>query len=143
MSQAGDALRRPALFHAVLLVPAVALATQATWSADAGTLRFWLAFGAVQACAGWGYTCSSLRQWAGWVDKTGGEVAVMERRLALFQGVAIAFLAGNIAYYGGYYYAGLSEIVCFIGAAVSAYGGDKFLSPLLSRITGKVSGERP
>lgn len=125
----------PALF-----LPALAFAAaQATLAVDAGTSRFWAALAAVQILAGFGYAGSSLPQWAQWVDDSGGPVAIAERRLKIVQGLCLAVLAGNIAYFGGYYYAGLAEIPCFIGAAVAAYGGDKFLSPLLSRITGKAT----
>lgn len=123
-----------------LLLPAAALAAaQATLAVDAGTGRFWAAFGAVQVLSFFGYAASSLPEWAQWVDDSGGVVEIVERRLKIVQGMIIAVLAGNIAYYGGFYYAGLAEIPCFIGAAVAAYGGDKFLSPLLSRITGKAA----
>jgi hypothetical protein len=61
-------------------------------------------------------------------------VAIAERRLKILQGLVVALLAGNIAYYGGYYYFTLAEIACFIAAAVAAWGGDKFLTPLLQRV---------
>lgn len=125
---------------ALACLPVVAkAAAQATLAADAGTPRFWVALGAVQVLAFFGYGASSLPEWAQWKDVTGGDVAIAQRRLKIVQGLMIALLAGNIAYYGGMYYLAGPEIVCFIAAAVAAYGGDKFLSPLLSRITGKVA----
>lgn len=124
----------------VLIWPAAGLADAAVRTMDASTGRFWFTLAAVQVLSLLGYGTSSLPQWAGWVDETGGIVAVLERRLKIIQGMLIAFLAGNIAYYGGYYYFTLAEIACFGAASIAAYGGDKFLTPLLSRITGKVSG---
>lgn len=133
-------LMRRASWVPPLLLPAVAYAAaQATLAVDAGTTRFWVALAAVQVLAAFGYAASSLPQWAQWVDDTGGAVAIIERRLKIVQGLVIALLAGNIAYYGGYYYFAMAEIPCFIAAAVAAYGGDKFLSPLLSRITGRAT----
>lgn len=123
----------------LFLLPAVAYAAaQATLAVDAGSTRFWVALVAVQVLAAFGYAASSLPEWAQWVDDTGGAVAIAERRLKIVQGFMIALLAGNIAYYGGFYYFAIAEIPSFIAGAVAAYGGDKFLSPLLSRITGKV-----
>lgn len=104
---------------------------------DAGSWRFWAAFVAVQGLAGLGWCASSFPLAAGWIDTTGGPVAHLERRLKVLQGIAIAILAGNLAYYGGFYGAGWAEIYCFGAAALAAYGGDKFLTPLLSRLTGK------
>lgn len=129
--------RYPLLLAGFLPLAAFA-AEKIARSIDAGEIRFWVAFGAVQILAFAGYGASSLPEWAKWVDLEGGAMAIVERRLKILQGLIIALLAGNIAYYGGYYYAMLAEIVCFIGAAVAAYGGDRFLSPLLSRITGRV-----
>lgn len=123
------------------LVPlAVAAAEAAVRELDASGVRFWAAFAAVQVLWLLGYAGSSLPQLAKWQDTTGGEVAIAERRLTIIQGVAVAALAGNIAYFGGYYYAGLAQVVCFIGAAAAAWGGDKFLTPILARITGRAQG---
>lgn len=116
------------------LVPVAAYAAeQAVRNLDASEARFWAALAAVQVLSLVGYASSSLPQWAGWIDDTGGAVAVLERRLKIVQGLVIALLSGNAAYVSGYYYFGLPEIVCFGGAAGAAYGGDKFLSPVLSR----------
>lgn len=123
-----------------LLIPAAALAAQAVHALDAGSWRFWFAFGAVQALAGIGWCASSLARIAGWIDPTGGPVAQFERRLAVLQGVAISVLASNAAYYGGFYGQSWPEIYCFIAAALGAYGGDKFLSPLLQRATAMWAG---
>lgn len=121
----------------VPLAPLAALAADlAVRALDPGSLRFWGAMGAVQCCALLGYGCSSLQQWAGWIDDTGGPVTVLERRLRIVQGMLISFMAGNCAYYGGYYYFALHEVACFLAAALGAYGGDKFVSPLVVRLSG-------
>lgn len=119
------------------LAPLAALAAdQAVRALDPGAPRFWWTMGFVQGLALLGYGCSSLQQWAGWIDDTGGPVTVLERRLRIVQGMLIGFMAGNCAYYGGFYYFGLHEAACFLAAAIGAYGGDKFLSPLLVRFSG-------
>lgn len=120
-----------------LLIPAAAIAEQAVRALDAGSWRFWFAFGAVLVLGGLGWCASSLALAAGWIDTTGGSVAQFERRLKVLQGVAVSILASILAYFGGFYYFGWPEIACFAAAALAAYGGDKFLTPLLSRITGK------
>ena len=56
--------------------------------------------------------------------------------IALF---STSLFAANIAYYGGYYYTGAAEIASWLAAGIAAFGGDKFVSPLLSRITGKAA----
>lgn len=123
------------------LVPlAAAAAEQAVRAADPGAPRFWAALAAVQVLALFGYAASSLPQWAGWIDDTGGAVAVLERRLKIVQGLVIAILAGNLAYFGGFYCFAWPEIPCFGAAAMASYGGDRFLSPLLSRLTGRIQG---
>lgn len=106
---------------------------------DASTWRFWGAAFAVQLLWLIGYGASSLPEWAQWRDRTGGDVAIAERRLRIIQRMLLACLAGNVAYYGGYYYYTLAEILCFLAAAVAAYGGDKFLGAVLARITGKAA----
>jgi hypothetical protein len=124
----------------LVLVPIAAYAAEAvTRELDAESWRFWAAFIAVQILWGLGYAGSSLQEWAGWQDKSGGDVAIAERRLKIIQGMVIAALAGNIAYFGGHYYLGVAQVACFIGAAAAAWGGDKFLTPILTRITGRAS----
>lgn len=120
------------------LVPLdVYAAEQAVLRIDAGGVRFWAATAAVQMLWLSGYAASSLPEWAQWKDTNGGEVAIATRRLKIIQGMVIAGLSGNIAYFGGFYYFGIAEVGCFIAAAVAAYGGDKFLTPVLGRITGR------
>lgn len=114
---------------------------------DPSTGRFWITFAMVQVLNLLGYGASSLPQLASWIDE-GTAREVLEKRLTIVQGVLVSIMAGNIAYYAGRYSVwpavlpanfGATEIVCFISAAVAAYGGDKFLSPLLSRITGRAA----
>jgi len=97
-----------------------------------GDTRFWVVAAAVQVLGVIGYLASSLAQWAKWPDGT------LIERLALVQGSVTALLAANIAFYGGYYYVECPEIVAFIAAAVASWGGDKFISPILVRITGRI-----
>lgn len=128
---------------AIALCVPIAAYAGATLAEAAGTWRFWAAFGAVQVLCLFGYAGSSLPEWAQWLDETGGAVAVAERRLKILQRTVVSFLAGNAAYFIGAYgpeAMRLPEIPCFVGAAVAAWGGDKFLSPLLARITGKAPG---
>lgn len=119
-----------------MLIPTSALALDTTVRSMDGGGRFWVTLFAVQILATLGYAASSLAQWQGWPDGTLGV------RLNIVQGMLTAILAGNIGFYGGYYYFNLAEVVCFITAAVAAWGGDKFLSPLLSRITGRMGEHR-
>lgn len=122
----------------LVVVPIAAYAADAAVrELDAASWRFWAAFIAVQILWGLGYAGSSLHEWAGWKDRSGGDLAIAERRLKILQGVAVAALAGNIAYFGGYYYLNVAQVACFIGAAAAAWGGDKFLTPILARITGR------
>jgi len=104
-----------------------------------GDVRFWVALIAVQVLWVAGHAASSLPQWAQWLDDSGEPVVVRERRLKIVQGAIVSGLAGNIAYYGGYYYINLAEVACFISAAIAAYGGDRFLTPILGRITGRIT----
>lgn len=131
----------------LLLLPLAAIAAeQAVRSIDASSVRFWIAGAAVQVLAVFGWSASSLPELAKWRDTTGGDVAIAERRLKILQGLAVAGLACNIAYYGGYYYLGVAEIGCFIAAAIAAWGGDKFLAPLLQRLVaafGAIFGKSP
>lgn len=103
---------------------------------DPSETRFWAALGAVQILALIGFGASSLPTFAGWIDESGTSVEKLERKLNIIRGAIVSCMAANICYYGGYYYMGAAEIGCFMGASVAAYGGDKFLAPLLSRITG-------
>lgn len=126
-----------------LWAPAAAVLAEAgVRTMNFSSAQFWWTLAAVQLLGCFGYGCSSLPQFAGWIDPTGGAVVQLERRLKIMQGVLIALLAGNLAYYGSWYY-NFAEIVCFGAAALAAYGGDKFLTPLLSRLTGKASSGEP
>jgi hypothetical protein len=120
------------------LIPLSALAADmAVGKLDLGNLRFWGVLAAVQAVTLVGYCASSLPQWAGWVDGT----ALV--RLTIIQGVVTSLMAGNIAFFTGLYYAGLTEIVALMAAGAGGFGGDKFLVPVLQRLFGKATGEKP
>lgn len=109
-------------------IPSAYAFEQTTRMMDGGN-RFWITMIAVQFLATLGYVASSLAQWAKWPDGT------LTERLEVVQGFLTSILAGNIAYYAGYYYMAWPEIACFIATAVCGWGGDKFLSPLLTRIS--------
>src|SRR5205807_769955 len=116
---------RAARLMALAWLPAAALATaQGVRMLDGSSPRFWMAFFVVQVLALAGYAASSLPEWAEWKDQTGDPVAIAQRRLKIIQGLVIALLAGNIAYYGGFHYLAVAEVASFIAAAVAAYGGD-------------------
>ena len=101
------------------LVPLAALAVdEMAHHFEPGTMRFWWTLGAVQVLWLFGYLASSLPAWAKWPDGT------VQDRLTIVQGVMVGGLSGNIAYYGGFYYAGFAEIACFIGTGLAGWGGD-------------------
>lgn len=77
-----------------------------------------------------GYLASSLPVWAGWLDGT------TLQRLTIVQGVLVAVLAGNFAFFLAVEN-GVSQILSLLGAAAGGYGGDKFLMPLLNRVFGR------
>jgi hypothetical protein len=117
--------------------PIMALAAEAAGRSLDGSWRFWVTLFAVQILTTLGYGASSLAQLAKWRDGS------LYERLMIMQGFWVAMLAGNIAYYGGFYYLPsmgviTNEVGCFIGAAVAGFGGERFLTPLLFRITGKI-----
>src|ERR1051325_8338411 len=102
----------------LLFAPLLAYAAdQALAAFDPSTPRFWGTLAVVQALNVLGWAASSLPQLAKWID--GDTVRErLENRLTIIQGLALSFMAGNIAYYGGRYYMALAEILCFIAAAV-------------------------
>lgn len=116
-----------ALFFA--LVPMAAIAQQVARAMEPGTFRFWATLAAVQVLWAVGYLASSLPGWAKWQD------GVLLERLQIVQGMLVAGLGGNIAYFGGYYGLEMAEITCFISTGIAGYGGDRFVSPLLGRLT--------
>jgi hypothetical protein len=121
----------------LFLLPIAALAAEVAGRSLDGSWRFWVTLVAVQMATTLGYGASSLPQWAKWRDGS------LYERLVIVQGFWVAMLAGNIAYYGSFYYLPsmgvlTNEVGCFIGAAVAGFGGDRFLTPLLFRITGKI-----
>lgn len=117
-------------------LPCAALATEEITTAE-GIISALLIFLGVQFVSLVGHGAASLPDWAQWSDQDGTRVEVAARRLKIIQGLLISILAGNISFYGGQYYAGLHEIPGLIGSGMAAYGGDRFLTPILSRITGR------
>lgn len=105
-----------------------AMAAQAAPFESRGFLAL---FGFAQLLAVIGYLASSLPLWAGWIDGT------TLQRLTIVQGLLVAVLAGNVAFFLAVEY-GLSQILSMMAAAAGGYGGDKFLMPLLNRVVGKV-----
>jgi len=114
------------------VVPLSVVAEQLVRAFDPEAPRFWAALAAVQVLWLFGYAASSLPTWAKWPD------GALADRLSIVQGALVSGLAGNIAYYGGYYYAGFAEVACFIGSGVAGWGGDKFLTPVLDRINAAI-----
>jgi len=96
-----------------------------------------LLFISVQIICVLGYASASLADWAAWKDSSGTEIERAERRLKLIQGLLIGLMAGNVCYYGGGAYLGTDGLTSMIGAGIGAYGGDRILTPILTRITGK------
>lgn len=120
---------------ALFLIPAAAFAADRA-ALDLSSARWWAVLGFVQAITLLGYAASSLSQWAGWID---GTVLV---RLQIIQGVAVALLAGNVAYFFALHSANLPEVYALMSSGAGGYGGDKFLTPLLSRVFGKATTEK-
>lgn len=119
---------------ALFLIPAAAFAADRA-ALDLSNARWWAILGFVQIITILGYTASSLSQWAGWID---GTVLV---RLQIIQGVAVALLAGNVAYFCALHSANLPEVYALMSSGAGGYGGDKFLTPVLTRIFGKATGQ--
>lgn len=144
MQATGRAQKSSALKYAaaVLWIPALAYGAESITSrALTVDARFWWAhfFVTVLSLAGW--AGSSLPKLAGWVDG-------MKEKLEILQGVVVALISGSIAYYGGFYLLAnfgynVPEIGCFIATIVAAWGGDRFLTPLLDTLadlTKRVTG---
>lgn len=110
-----------------LLAPVIAFATETALHADMSTLEFWLTLLCVQGLTMIGYGASSLALWAKWPDGS------LEQRLTIVQGMLVAGLAGNIGYYYSYYSMAFPQIGSFTLAALCSFGGDKFVSPLVTR----------
>ena len=129
----------------LVLVPLAARAAeQLARDFEPGTTRFWFTLAAVQVLWAIGYAASSLPAWAKWQDGTRLD------RLTIVQGVVVAGMAGNICYYGAFYYMGAAEIASFICSGLAGFGGDKFLAPLIGRLhtafdafTGRNNGAKP
>lgn len=121
---------------AALAVPVVAFAASATLDTLPVNDRFWGALLAVQFITALGYLASSLPTWARWLD----DEATLEQRLSVISGALTAVLAGNVAYFGALHYMHVAEVGAFISSGVAAWGGDKFLTPILQRIVGAGRG---
>lgn len=115
-------------------IPVAALAaTETARALDLGNWRWWAVLGFVQGITLIGYFASSLNQWAGWIDGT------TLQRLTIIQGMIASIMAGNVAYFLGLHYAGLTEVMALMASGAGGFGGDKFLTPLLGRIFGKAT----
>ena len=123
---------------AALAVPVVVFAAGDVQNTLPVNDRFWGALLAVQCITALGYFASSLPTWARWLD----DQATMEQRLAVVSGALTAVMAGNVAYFGSLYYMHTAEVSAFISSGVAAWGGDKFLTPILQKIVGSSTGER-
>lgn len=118
------------------LLPTVVLAAEQV-ALVSGVTEIILIFFGVQLVSVVGHGAASLTDWAQWGDRSGSSVDMYARRLKLVQGLLLSGLAGNAFFYGSQQMADLSEIPALLGAGVAAYGGDRFLTPILTRITGK------
>jgi hypothetical protein len=117
----------------VLLAPTAAIAAEVgartlerEWASD----TFWWLFGGVQLLWAIGYCSSSLPKWGKWID---GDASTADK-LAVVAGVLCALLAGNAAYYLGYYEAGLARLYCLLAAAGGGFMGERYLTPLFSKM---------
>lgn len=75
------------------------------------------------ALAGW--FASSAPNLANWVDGTG--VELLRKRLEVLKGLAVALIAGFIAYLLALV-AGTPNLLAFVGVLLAAYGGDKYMA---------------
>jgi len=115
-----------AAFLLAAIIPAASAAEQVSRTIQ-GDFRFWIVAVAVQVLWSIGYLASSFSQWANWPDGTRLE------KFQLIQGIFTSLFAGNVAYYGGYYYVECPEVAAFISAGAAGFGGDKFLTPLMTQ----------
>ena len=123
------------------LVPMLAYSaeqTARTLEGDSTTSAFWYLLLAVQVLSLIGHIASSLGEWAQWHDTSGSQLDIKSRRYRLMQGGAVSILAGNIAYFGGYYLVSIGHIEALISSAMAAWAGDRFLTPLMERFTGRM-----
>jgi len=127
----------PARIGVAGFVPEVAVMSESASAFFNDFVLSALLFFLVQLVCVIGYASASLADWAVWKDSSGTELERTERRLKLIQGFLIGILAGNICYYGGGGYLGADHLTSMIGAGIGAYGGDRVLTPILTRITGK------
>ena len=124
-------------FHAsawlLACTPLLAMAAdQATRAMAIDTPRWWVMLAFVQVMTLWGYGASSLSQWAGWQDGTAMQ------RLTIIQGVMVSLIGGNAGYFLSLQYAGIGEVEALLVAVAGGFGGEKFVTPILQRVFGKV-----
>lgn len=108
----------------------IAAAAERRFEEDWSTAVFWGLFGVVQACWIVGYSLSSLPKWGKWIDGS----ADIEYKLNIVVGVLFSLVAGNLAYYLGFYEFGWKLLYCICGALAGGFAGEKWLSPLLMRV---------
>ena len=122
----------------LLAVPFAAMAAeQSIKQFDLSSARWWAILAFVQVVTIIGYMASSLSQWAGWIDGT------VLQRMTILQGAIAALMAGNMSYFLGLHYAGLSEVMALMSAGAGGFGGDRFITPVLQRMFGKATGLPP
>jgi len=127
------------LLFMFLTLPGLVIASNHGESIQLSQLVVWaIQFVAVQGISLMAHGASSLTEWAQWKDDSGTPVELATRRLKVIQGLIISILAGNVAYYGIQFTTEkIDEVPSLILAGVAAYGGDRFLTPILQRITGR------
>lgn len=117
----------------IFWVPVAAYAAEGATRALSIDSRFWWTHFFVTVLSLGGWAGSSLPKLANWVDSP-------KAKLEIVQGVVVAGLSGSIAYYGGFYllsgtsYA-VPEVGCFMATIIAAWGGDRFLAPLLNTLS--------
>ena len=126
-------------FYGSLLLAIVPTASAAALETvkviDLESGRWWAVLLFVQVITLVGYAASSLSQWAGWIDGT------ILQRLTIMQGMFAALLAGNMSYFLGLHYAGLSEIMAMMASGAGGYGGDRYLVPMFQKLLGRLTDQ--
>lgn len=106
-----------------------------------GSFAFWVAFSFVQILALIGYAAANLKDWACWHDGTSA------RRLELVQSALVGLVAGNVTYFGTYYWMpmvpGLSSITVpqvgsFILTIFGGFGGARYLTAIADALIAAV-----
>lgn len=126
------------LLFMALTLPGLVIAADRGEAIQLSQLLVWvIQFIAVQGISLMAHGASSLTEWAQWKDDSGTPVELATRRLKVVQGLMVSIFAGNVAYYGLQVTTQTDDVPSLILAGVAAYGGDKFLTPILARITGR------